>query len=100
MSFKNSRYVAEIEIPEGYISIDCEIEHGSGNIIKIFLNQASVDKNDYLLKYPSDFKEKLLNNIEFELITRRNDVENFLNELFKDEFGQFADIHISVVDYD
>ena len=32
MSFNNSRYVAEIDLPEGYISIDCEIEFGGDSI--------------------------------------------------------------------
>ncbi len=100
MSFENSRYVAEIEIPEGYISIDCEIEYGSENIVKFFLNQTSVDKSSYLLLYSSHFKEKLLNNIDFHLKTKRKDIENFLNELFKDEFGENIDIHVSEVDYD
>jgi len=100
MSFENSRYVAEIEIPEGYISIDCETEIGDMNIIKFYLNQSSIDKTSYLLHYSSEFKQKLLNNIDIELLTKRDDIEILLNELFKEEFSENADIHITDVEYD
>ena len=100
MSYKNSRYVAEIDIPEGYISIDCEIEHGSRIIVKFFLNQASVDKTSYLSKHPSEFKQKLFNFEDFELFAYSDDISKWLIQFMKEEFGPDADIHITDVDYD
>jgi len=81
MSFENSRYVAEINLPEGYISIDCDIEFGVENAIKFFLNQSSVDNDIYLLESSSEFKYQLLNYIDLELLTERMDIENLLNEI-------------------
>ena len=100
MSFKNSRYVAEIDLPEGYISIDCEREGGGENAIKFVLNQSSVDKDIYLLESSSEFKYQLLNYIDFELLTERMDIENLLNEIMLEEFGANADILIRGVDSD
>ena len=100
MSFNNSRYVAEIDLPEGYISIDCEIEFGDENSIKFFLNQSSVDKDIYLLGSSSEFKHQLLNYIDLELLTERMDIENLLNEIMLEEFGANADILIREVDSD
>lgn len=100
MSFKNNRYVAEIDLPEGYISIDCEIEFGVENAIKFFLNQSSVDKDTYLLESYSEFKHRLLNYIDLELLTERMDIENLINEIMLKEFGANADILIRDVDFD
>lgn len=101
MSFENSRYVAEIEIPEGYISIDCETEFGGDvNVLKFYLNQISVDRDNYLLQNPSKFKKELLTNLEFELLTERDEIEKILREIMIKEFGTEANIHISDVDSD
>ena len=100
MSLKNSRYVAEIDLPEGYISIECEIITGSKNIIKFFLNQNSVDKESYLLLSNSPFKNKLLNYEDIEVVSERMDVENLLNEIMFEEFGEDADILIRDIDSD
>ena len=100
MPIENKRYVAEIDLHEGYISIECEIEFGAESKINIFLNQSSVDKDAYLRDFSSEFKYKLLNFINIELLTKRMDVENLLNEIMLDEFGADADILIRDVDSD
>jgi len=100
MPFENKRYIAEIDLHDGYISIECEIEFGSENKINIFLNQSSVDKDGYLRDFSSEFKYKLLNYIDIELFTERMDVENLLNEIMIEEFGVDADILIRDVDSD
>jgi hypothetical protein len=92
--------VEEIDLPEGYISIDCEIEFGVENGIKFFLNQSSVDKDIYLLGSSSEFKYQLLNFIGLELLTERMDIENLLNEIMIEEFGANADILNRDVDSD
>ena len=100
MSLENSRYVAEIDLPEGYLSIECEILYGTENSIKIFINQTSIDKDSYLKEFSSEFKNQLLNETDLELRTKRMDVENFLNEVMLEEFGADADILIRDIDSD
>ena len=100
MTQGNKRYVAEIEIPEGYISIDCETEIGETNVVKLFLNQTSIDKSNFLINHNSAFMKKLINNIEFEMDSKRIDAFVLLNELLREEFGKSADISITEVEYD
>ena len=100
MSLENSRYVAEIDLPEGYLSIECEILYGTENSIKIFINQTSIDKDSYLKEFSSEFKNQLLNETDLELRTKRMDIENFLNEVMLEEFGADADILIRDIDSD
>ncbi len=100
MSFKNSRYVIEIDLPEGYLSIDCEIEYGEENRMTFFLNQSSVNKERYLPENSSELKKQLLDYNDFEFQTERDDIENMLNELMLKEFGADADILIRDVDSD
>ena len=100
MSQGNKRYVAEIEIPEGYISIDCETEIGETNIVKLFLNQTSIDNSDFLNKHNSVFMQKLISNIEFEMALESCDTVVLLNGFFREEFGKNADISITEVEYD
>lgn len=97
---ESERYVAEIEIQDGYLSIDCQAEPGEKRIIKIFLNHSSVDESVFLANNDSVFIRKLLDNAELELITDRKDIESFLKEVLTKEFGENADIEISNVDYD
>ena len=100
MEIEKIRHVAEIEIPEGYISIDCETEAGDINVVKLFPNQTSIDKNSSLIKNSTEFMQKLINNIEIELALESYDTVVLLNEFFREEFGKSADISITEVEYD
>ncbi|MGI9534570.1 MAG: hypothetical protein ACR2NW_06435, partial [Thermodesulfobacteriota bacterium] len=61
MSDKTTRYVAEIELPEGFISIDCEVRKTDRYIISLQLNQTTLSyKEDEI----TPFKEELINNNE------------------------------------
>ena len=100
MSFQNNRYVAEIDLPEGYLSIECEITYGSENTINFFINQSSIDKDSYLREFSSEFKNQLLNETDVKLKTNRFDIEILLNEFMRKEFGVEADILIRDIDSD
>ena len=97
---KTMRYVAEIDLPEGYISIDCDIEYNGETVLKFYLNQTSVEKDGYLLEDSSEFKEKLFNNNDLNVPTDRKDIKIYLMEFIRKEFGTEADILIRDVDID
>ncbi len=61
MSLENTRYIAEIDLPEGYLSIECEILYGTENTLKFFINQSSIDKDSFLKEFSSEFKDQLFN---------------------------------------
>ncbi len=100
MSNKTTRYVAEIDLAEGYISIDCDIEYNSETILKFYLNQTSVDKVSYLLEKGTEFKDQLLNRYDYQLTTNRKDIEEYLIEFMRIEFGAETEILIRDVDLD
>ena len=101
MTNEVKRYVVEIDIPDGYISIDCDIEYeGTTTIINLFLNQSSLDYEKFIEKYGSDFIKKLLGYEDLTITTERADIEEYLNELLVNEFGIDSDILIRDVDLD
>lgn len=100
MPAKTERYVVEIDVPEGYLSIDCDIEYSDVTVIKIFLNQSSVSKENFTGNKRSRFVEKLMDYEDIEIKTARKDIREYLTELLRNEFGDNPDILIRDIDLD
>lgn len=96
----NGRYVAEIELSDGYISIDFEIKYGTENHIRFFLNQCSVDESTLILEDSTAFKRKLFEGESSVIITGSRDIENLITGILRKEFGDNVDIVITKVDFD
>ena len=97
MSNKPTRYVAEIDLPDGYISIDCEVTRTDRFIISLHLNRSTISYKDSEL---TPFKEELIKNNDVVIEHDSDDVQRFLNELFKNEFIGSSDISLTEVDTD
>ena len=97
MPEQTTRYVAEIELPEGFISIDCEITGTKKYIISLQLNQTTLS---YETSELTPFKEELINNNEVVIEYDSDDVLEFLYDLFKNEFIGYSDISLTEVDTD
>jgi len=97
MTVKTKRYVAEIDLPDGFISIDCEVKRAEKYIISLQLNHITLSYKDSEL---TPFKEELVNNNEVVIEYRSGDFLVFLNNLFKKEFQGYTDISITEVDTD
>ena len=93
----STRYVAEIELPSGFISIDCEVTSADKHIISLQLNQTTLSYNEGEL---TPFKEELINNNEVVIEYSSKDVKGFLTDLFKNEFTGYSDISLTEVDTD
>ena len=100
MTDQTTRYVLEIDLPEGYLSIECDVEFGETAKLHFFLNQSSVDKEKYLEENSSEFKERVLDQGDYETTTERNDIKEFLTDFCKSEFGAASDILIRDIDLD
>ena len=104
MSFNIKRYVAEIEHPEGYISIDCEVkEYDNSTIKKLYfvLNQNSLNQSiDVENEDRTEFREILEREYEVEIQTGRDDIESYIEELLKQSYGSNAEITVRDVDVD
>ena len=97
MRTKITRYVAEIEMPDGFISIDCEVTHASKYLISLQLNQSTISFTD---KGSSPLIEELMNNEEVKIEYGSKDVMGFLQDLLKSEFKGYSDIFLTEVDTD
>ena len=94
---ESTRYVAEIELPGGFISIDCEVTGTDKYIISLQLNQTTLSYKGGEL---TPFKEELINNNEVVIEYSSKDVKGFLTDLFKNEFVGYSDISLTEVDTD
>lgn len=97
MKNKLTRYVAEIDLPEGFISTDCEVTRTDRFIISLHLNKTTLSYKDSEL---TPFKEELIENNEVVIEYESDDVLGFLNDLFKNEFNGYSDISLTEVDTD
>ena len=97
MTNKPTRYVAEIELPDGFASIDCEVNSGGKNKVYFHLNQSTLPADSHKT---SVFREELFKNSELYIEVETKDILTFLNDLFKNEFSGYSDISITEVDTD
>lgn len=98
-----NRHIAEIEMPEGFTSIDCEIEYlnESNTTIRFYLNNVNYDVQvhnsggEYLT-----FREELELNFELVIKTGRKDIPAYIEEILRDAYGGDADITVRDIDMD
>lgn len=105
MNHEPTRYIAEIEIPEGFATIDCEVE-----ILDAQTKQAKITfilaSCSYTNKKTRSNQENLTLRQELDLfleairVTDRKDIEAVIEELLREAYGNRADITVSTIDMD
>ena len=93
----SKRYVAEIDMPEGIVSIDCDVRGNRIFLITLQLNNSTLSFNDAVL---SPFLEGLVNDKEVVIEYKSSDVRPFIISLLKNEFKGYSDITLTEVDTD
>ena len=98
MQEQPSRYVADIEIPEGIVSIDCEVRNGKKTEILFILNSSTYEGN----KNPPEgnFRSSLENRGEILVEAETNDPETFIRKTLSAAYGPLADITLTDTDTD
>ncbi len=105
MENEPKRYIAEIEIPEGFATIDCEIEFVENNkdraqIRFLLANHTyEVPDNPRTKEYIS-LREELEYDFESVRFTDKKDISKVIEELLREAYGEEADITVSSIDMD
>jgi hypothetical protein len=105
MNHEPARYIAEIESPEGFATIDCEIEVSDNETdqaqITLILASCSY-KNEKTKPGQGNLtlREELDLFLEATRITDRKDFKAVIEELLREAFGNEADITVSSIDMD
>lgn len=105
MNHEPARYIAEIEIPEGFATIDCEVEvlDNQTNQAKITLILASCS---YKIQEIQPAQGQLTLREELDLfseairITDGKDFKSVIGDLLREAYGKKADITVSCIDMD
>lgn len=105
MNHEPSRYIAQVEIPDGFATIDCEIEGPASKAghVRITLILASCS---YKTVKTKPGQENLTLREELDLfqeairLTDRKDFKTLIDELLREAYGEKAEITISRVDMD
>lgn len=105
MNHEPKRYIAEIEIPEGFATIDCEVE-----ILDTQTNQSKITLILARCSYKNEktrpnhanltLREELDLFLEAVRVTDRKDFRAAIGELLSEAYGKNADITISSIDLD
>ncbi|MCY4262434.1 MAG: hypothetical protein OXC97_03855, partial [Candidatus Dadabacteria bacterium] len=90
------RYVADIEVPEGIVSIDCEVRSRSKTEILFILNRSTCGE----YTKAGSFRSSLENCGESLVETETNDPEGFIRETLLAAYGHLADITLTQTDTD
>ena len=90
------RYVADIEVPEGIVSIDCEVRSGGKTEILFILNSSTCGE----YKTTEDFRGSLESRGEILVETETNHPEGFIRETLLAAYGHLADITLTQTDTD
>lgn len=98
MQEKTLRYVADIEVPDGIVSIDCEVRSGEKTEILFILNNSTYEGN----KNPAveDFQGSLESRGEILVEAETNDPEAFIRKTLSAAYGPLADITLTDTDTD
>jgi len=98
MQEQTSRYVADIEVPEGIVSIDCEVRNGDKLEILFILNSSTCGGTE---NPPSgDFRGSLEGRGEILVETGTDDPEAFIRKTLSAAYGPLADITLTDTDTD
>lgn len=98
MQGQNSRYVADIEIPEGIVSIDCEVRSGDKPEVLFILNSSTCEGNED--PPVGDFRGSLENRGEILVEAGTDDPEAFIRKTLLAAYGPLADITLTDTDTD
>lgn len=92
------RYVADIETPDGMVSVDCEVRAGAETEILFMLNRstcaASADSRE------EDFRARLESLGEVSLRARNSDAAEFITTTLADAYGPGADVTLAKTETD
>jgi hypothetical protein len=99
------RYIAQIEIPEGFATIDCEIElldnqPDEAQITLILASCSYKDQEIQPVQGNLTLREKLDFFLETIRITARKDFNAVIEGLLREAYGEGADITVSSIDID
>ncbi len=98
MQEQTLRYVADIEIPDGIVSIDCEVRSGRKTEILFILNNSTHEGNENPPE--GDFRGSLENRGEILVEAETNDPEAFIRKTLFAAYGPLADITLTDTDTD
>ncbi len=98
MQEQTLRYVADIEVPEGIVSVDCEVKSGEKTEVLFILNSSTCEGNEN----PSsgDFRGSLESRGEILVETETSDPEAFIRKTLSAAYGSLADITLTDTDTD
>lgn len=105
MKLEPARYIAEIEISDGFATIDCEIEAPASEAeqtrITLILASCSYKtvktkpgQQNLTLREELDFFQEAIR------LTDRKDIKAVIEELLEEAYGNEADITVSSIDMD
>ena len=98
MQDQTSRYVADIEVPDGIVSIDCEVRSGEKTEILFILNSSTCKENEN--PAIEDFRNSLESRGEILVKAETNDPEAFIRKILSAAYGPLADITLTDTDTD
>lgn len=98
MQDQTSRYVADIEVPGGIVSIDCEVRSGEKTEILFILNSSTCEGNEN--PPAGDFRGSLESRGEILVKAETNDPEAFIRKTLSTAYGPMADITLTDTDTD
>ena len=98
MQEQTSRFVADIEIPEGIVSIDCEARSGEKTQILFILNSSTCELDGD--SPTEDFRGSLESQGEIRLEAETDDPEAFIRKTLSVAYGPLADITLTDTDTD
>ena len=93
-----SRYVADIEVPDGIVSIDCEVRSGEKTEILFILNSSTCEGDES--PPTEDFRNSLESRGEILVKAETNDPEAFIRKTLLAAYGPLADITLTDTDTD
>ncbi len=98
MQEKTLRFVADIEIPEGIVSIDCEVRSGERTEILFILNSSTCELDED--SSAGNFRDSLESRGEVLVEAQTDNPEAFIRETLSVAYGPLADITLTDTDTD
>ena len=92
------RYVADIETPDGMVSVDCEARPGAETEIFFMLNRSTVPPNADSRR--RGFRARLEEFGEVLLLSDGPDARAFITRTLADAYGPGADVTLAETDTD